>query len=224
MFNKSSRQETQEVESPESMSGAQDSDKAQNVCQLDEPSAGEAAGSSEFAALQEKHQQLQDQFTRLAADFDNYRKRTREEQESLAKYGAQKSILELLPVLDNLERATGSLKEDSDPKLLYKSFSMMHRQLMDGLDNMGVKKIPSVGQVFDPLQHEAVSQTASVEFPEDTIIHEVQSGYQLHDKIIRPAMVIVSTGAPEGAATEASQSATTAGEPIQKPVNPFAQS
>lgn len=220
MFNKASRQETQEAESPESMSGTPDSEQ-QDMSRPEESSTAESASSPDFKALQEKHQQLQDQFTRLAADFDNYRKRTRDEQESLVKYGAQKSILELLPVLDNLERATGSLKEDSDPKLLYKSFSMMHRQLMDGLDNMGVKKIPSVGQVFDPLQHEAVSQTASAEFPEDTIIHEVQSGYQLHDKIIRPAMVIVSTGAPAETNPEAPKAAE---EPIQKPVNPFAQS
>lgn len=223
MFNKSSRQEVQETESPESTSGAQDSDK-HSEGQSEGASTGEMANTPEFAALQEKYQQLQDQFTRLAADFENYRKRTRDEQESLAKYGAQKSILELLPVLDNLERATGSLKEDSDPKLLYKSFSMMHRQLMDGLDNMGVKKIPSIGQVFDPLQHEAVSQMNSAEFPEDTIIHEVQSGYQLYDKVVRPARVIVSTGAPEEAPPETGQPAAVNGEPSQTPVNPFAQS
>ncbi len=223
MFNKSSRQEAQETESPESMSGAQDSDK-HNEGQPEGASTGETANTPDFVALQEKYQQLQDQFTRLAADFENYRKRTRDEQESLVKYGAQKSILELLPVLDNLERATGSLKEDSDPKLLYKSFSMMHRQLMDGLDNMGVKKIPSIGQVFDPLQHEAVSQMNSAEFPEDTIIHEVQSGYQLYDKVVRPARVIVSTGAPEEAAPETAKPAAATGEPAQTPVNPFAQS
>jgi molecular chaperone GrpE len=223
MFNKSSRQETQEAESPEVMPGISDTDQ-QETCRPGESATAESVSSSDFTALQEKYQQLQDQFTRLAADFDNYRKRTRDEQESLVKYGAQKSIMELLPVLDNLERATGSLKEDSDPKLLYKSFSMMHRQLMDGLDNIGVKKIPAVGQVFDPLLHEAVSQTASAEFPEDNIIHEVQSGYQLHDKVIRPAMVIVSTGAPEAAGPEVAKPAAAAEEPIQKPVNPFAQS
>ncbi|WP_303674361.1 nucleotide exchange factor GrpE [Vampirovibrio chlorellavorus] len=223
MFNRSSRQEAQETESPESMSGAQDNDKPDEF-QPGPSASSESANSPDLAALQEKHQQLQDQFTRLAADFDNYRKRTRDEQESLAKYGAQKNILELLPVLDNLERATGSLKEDSDPKLLYKSFSMMHRQLMDGLDNMGVKKIPSIGQVFDPLQHEAVSQMNSAEFPEDTIIHEVQSGYQLFDKVLRPARVIVSTGAPEASAPETAKPAAASGEPAQTPVNPFAQS
>lgn len=224
MFNKSPRQETQEAETPESLSGTQDNLKAQEACPLEDSSVQPSLNSKELAALQEKYQQLQDQFTRLAADFENYRKRTLEEQESLVKYGAQKSILELLPVLDNLERATSSLKEDSDPKLLYKSFGMMQRQLMDGLDNIGVKKIPSVGQPFDPSLHEAVSQTTSAEFPEDTIMHEVQSGYQLHDKVLRPAMVIVSTGAPDNAEASTPQPVSVGEEPTQKPANPFAQS
>jgi molecular chaperone GrpE len=168
------------------------------------------------AALQGQYQLLQDQFTRLAADFDNYRKRTRDEQESLIKYGAQKSIMELLPVLDNLERATGSLSENSDPKLLYKSFSMMRQQLLDGLDAMGVKKIQAVGQTFDPLLHEAVNQMESAEFPEDTVMHEAQSGYQLHDKVIRPAMVVVSTGSPQEALP-----AAVGTEADEKPRNPF---
>ncbi|WP_373531825.1 nucleotide exchange factor GrpE [Vampirovibrio sp.] len=217
MFNKSAPRESQERESQEMESSDIDTmSQPQAVAGFGENSEPEA----EQSEWQGKYQLLQDQFTRLAADFDNYRKRTRDEQESLVKYGAQKSIMELLPVLDNLERATGSLSESSDPKLLYKSFSMMRQQLMDGLDNMGVTKIKAVGQQFDPLLHEAVNQMASAEFSEDTVMHEAQSGYQLHDKVIRPAMVVVSTGAPQA---DTAQEAPTAlgAEAEEKPRNPF---
>lgn len=213
MFNKTSRPESQESEAIEA---SQTEERlAAEALQNEQESAADAPDSSN--EWKGKYQLLQDQFTRLAADFDNYRKRTREEQESLVKYGAQKSITELLPVLDNLERATGSLSEDSDPKTLYKSFSLMQKQLIDGLDNLGVKKILAVGQPFDPQLHEAVNRMESAEFPEDTIMYEAQSGYQFHDKVIRPAMVVVSTGST---AQEGSDTPSVA-ETAEKPHNPF---
>lgn len=219
MFNKSSRPESQETEFPEVASAGQE--QVDTMGNNNQSEVTEA--TLENSELQGKYQLLQDQFTRLAADFDNYRKRTRDEQESLVKYGAQKSVMELLPVLDNLERATGSLSETSDPKLLYKSFSMMRQQLLDGLDNMGVKKIQAVGQPFDPLLHEAVNQMESADFPEDTVMYEAQSGYQLHEKVIRPAMVVVSTGSPEVANTEESAAGVSAdtADTMEKPRNPF---
>jgi molecular chaperone GrpE len=166
-----------------------------------------------------KAQQLQDQYTRLAADFDNFRKRSRDEQESLIKYGAQKSIMELLPVLDNLERANASLNENSDPQALYKSFSLMQKQLLDGLASIGINQVSSVGQPFDPQFHEAINRMPSADYPENTVMYEAQSGYQLHDKVIRPALVVVSTGA-QPAAGEPSTTSSTEGE---KPDNPFAK-
>ncbi len=213
MFNKTSRPESQDLET---------ADTQEELLQDEQPGveAAEPAIQGAESEWQGKYQLLQEQFTRLAADFDNYRKRTREEQESLVKYGAQKSIMELLPALDNLERATGSLTEDSDPKLLYKSFSMMQKQLLDGLDNMGVKKIQAVGQVFDPQLHEAVNRMESAEFPEDTIMYEAQSGYLLHDKVIRPAMVVVSMGSSEAAASTETPAAV-GSESGEKPHNPF---
>ncbi len=214
MFSKTSRPESSETNvSDVNAEAVLNEESAQEETQTQEV---QATGDS-VEAWQGKYQLLQEQFTRLAADFDNYRKRTRDEQESLVKYGAQKSIMELLPVLDNLERANGSLNEDSDPKQLYKSFSMMQKQLLDGLANMGIQKIQSVGQQFDPQLHEAVNQMESAEFPEDTIMYEAQSGYQLHDKVIRPAMVVVSTGSGEATATPATNDA----EVAEKPHNPF---
>jgi molecular chaperone GrpE len=193
MFNKTSSPETQQdTESHTAQEG--------EVNEL----SGEAAEGAPELTVQEgsedwknKYQQLQDQFTRLAADFENHRKRSRDEQESLIKYGAQKSIMELLPVLDNLERANASLNESSDPATLYKSFSLMQKQLLDGLEAMGIRKVPAIGQEFDPQFHEAVNRMPSKDFPENTNMYEAQSGYQLHDKVIRPAQVVVSTGSPD---------------------------
>lgn len=216
MFNKSPRPENQEAETLQA-------EETQAIEMEDGNSSAAQSQPSEGAGedYQGKYQLLQEQFTRLAADFDNYRKRVRDEQESLVKYGAQKSVMELLPVLDNLERATASLSENSDPKVLFKSFSVVQKQLLDGLDAMGVKKIQAVGQPFDPQFHEAVNQMPSAEFPEGTVMYEAQSGYQLHDKVIRPAMVVVSTGSADGAAVEPPQTAEDERQPAENRANPF---
>lgn len=205
MFNKTSRSDKQEVEAKQAEQASSADMNADEQSVEMEPMEGTAsvgeleALSAEADEWKGKYQLLQDQYARLAADFDNYRKRMREEQESLVRYGAQKSVMELLPVLDNLERATASLSENSDPAVLYKSFSVVLKQLMDGLDAMGIKKIPAIGQPFDPQYHEAVNRMPSAEFAENTNMYEAQSGYQLHDKVIRPAMVVVSTGPAEEA-------------------------
>lgn len=179
-------------------------EKPEDVSASSEVSDAAEAGQEDW---QGKYLALQDQFTRLAADFENYRKRVREEQDNLLKYGAQKTVMELLPVLDNLERATASLNENSDPKVLFKSFSLMQKQLMDGLDGLGIRKLETIGQEFDPQYHEAVNQMASAEFPENTVMYEAQSGYVLHDKVIRPAMVVVSTGNAEEASADGNSGA-----------------
>lgn len=181
--------------------------------------AREAAPDAEQENWQAKYNLLNDQFTRLAADFDNYRKRVREEQESLARYGAQKAVLEILPVLDNLERAAGTLSESSDPKVLFDSFKIMQKQLLDRLEMLGVKKIAAIGQPFDPQFHEAVNRMESMEFPENIIMYEAQSGYMLHDRVIRPSMAVVSMGAPSetGESAEAQAPETASGG------NPFLQ-
>jgi molecular chaperone GrpE len=205
MFNKTSRSNKQETEATHTEPGSDPEmttdEQAVGVEAMDGMApAGELETLlAEAEEWKGKYQLLQDQYARLAADFDNYRKRMREEQESLVRYGAQKSVMELLPVLDNLERATASLSEKSDPAVLYKSFGVVLKQLMDGLDAMGIKKIQAIGQPFDPQYHEAVNRMPSTEFAENTNMYEAQSGYQLHDKVIRPALVVVSTGPAEEA-------------------------
>ena len=197
MFNKTSRPEVQ----PDASAAGEESESA-SVAQDQNASSENEACNQDNENWKEKYQQIQEQYTRLAADFENFRKRSREEQDSALRYGAQKSIMELLPVLDNLDRANTSLNENSDAKTLYKSFSVMQKQLLDGLESIGVRKLNVVGQPFDPQFHEAVNRMPSNDVPENSIMYEAQSGYQLHDKVIRPALVVVSTGSGEDSQPE----------------------
>lgn len=164
----------------------------------------------------EQYQQLYDQFVRLQADFDNYRKRAEAEKQQWIHFGVEKTLRELLPVLDNLERATASLSESSEPKMLYQSFRLVYDGLLNGLGNAGLQSMDAVGKPFNPVFHEAVGQIDS-EHPEDMVATELQKGFLLGEKVIRPAMVQVSTG--NGAAPVAD-------EPTAEPKtqnNPFKQ-
>lgn len=212
MFNQQTPEPQTGTESTESPTGGEAAPPEAAASETPPPNQAPGAGNEE---QEKKYQELFDQYTRLAADFDNFRKRAREEQESSVQYGAQKTILELLPVLDNLDRATGSLTENSEPKALYDSFTVMKKQLSNALEKMGVKRIEAVGQEFDPQYHEAVSHLESAEHPENTVMYEAQSGYMLDGKVIRPAMVAVSAGGGEA------QPAAPAQAPPQESENPF---
>ena len=145
--------------------------------------------------LKETEEELEmgkNQYVRLAADFDNYRKRQAQERECLLKYGAEDTMKKLLPILDTIERAQKSFQELDDSQKLKESFEIIQKQLLDALDKIGLKKIETKGKEFDPNLHEAVMQTPTSEHPDHSVIMELQSGYQLHDRTVRPAMVNVA--------------------------------
>ncbi len=177
----------------------------------------EAASDETQAAYQE----LNNRYMRLAADFDNYRKRQAQERESLYKYGAQTTMESLLPVLDNLQRAQQSLNENSDPKMLYKSFEMMSQQLLDALGSIGLQRIHPEGEPFDLEKHEAISQVENADVPEHTIFQVYQDGYLLHDRVLRPAKVVVSCqpatcNTPEGGTFEPAMAESKKKNPFQQ--------
>ncbi len=132
------------------------------------------------------------QYLRLAADFDNYRKRQAQERESLLKYGAEDTVKKLLPLIDTFDRAKKSVAEMDDPEKIKESFEVIYKQLIDCLEKVGVKKIKTEGQEFDPVFHEAVMQTPSSDHKDNTIINELQSGFQLSDRVVRAALVNVA--------------------------------
>jgi len=147
---------------------------------------------AQYAKLEEEKKTIESQYIRLAADFDNYRKRQEQERESLLKYGAESTIQKLLPIIDTFERAKKSFVEIDDPEKLRESFDAVQKQFIDALEKLGVEKIKTDGEEFDPNLHEAVMQSPSEEHPDHTIIAELQSGYKLNEKVIRAALVNVA--------------------------------
>jgi molecular chaperone GrpE len=127
----------------------------------------------------------------LQAEYDNFRKRTQREKEDLAKYATEKLITELLPVLDNFERGITASKKTQDFDSLIKGVEMVQRQMNSALEKEGLTPINAAGQEFDPNKHEAVMHVDSDEHTSNTVVDELQKGYYLKDKIIRPSMVRV---------------------------------
>jgi len=144
--------------------------------------------------LQEDFDTLNNQYLRLAADFDNYRKRQAQERESLLKYGAEESLKKLIEVLDNFDRAKNAIANVDDVQQVKESFDLLYNQLFDNLSKLGLEVIDTQGKEFDPNFHEAVMQTPTSEHAENHVIMELQKGYKLGDKVLRPSLVNVATG------------------------------
>lgn len=132
------------------------------------------------------------QLQRLQAEFDNYRKRTQKEKEETVKYAAERVIVALLPILDNFERAVNSAKANQDFNAFSQGVEMILKQMQTALAKEGLTAIEAVGQPFDPNLHDAVLQVDSEDHPENTVVEELQKGYYLKEKVLRPSMVKVS--------------------------------
>jgi molecular chaperone GrpE len=135
---------------------------------------------------------IRDQLLRTAADYDNFRKRTRREVEDAQKRGREDLLRELLPVFDNLERAVVHAGQASDAKAVADGVGMVLKQFGDTLGRIGIKRVATIGSPFDPTQHEAIQQLETDEHPAGTIVAEVQPGYAMGDRLVRAAMVVVA--------------------------------
>ena len=144
----------------------------------------------------EKYEHLNNQYIRLAADFDNFRKRQEQERENLLKYGAENTVKKLIEVLDNFDRGLKAIETVEDCDKVKECYNLAYKNFNDVLTKIGLEAIKAEGEEFDPNLHEAVMQTPTNEKPEHTIIAELQKGYKLGDKVLRPALVNVAT--PEG--------------------------
>ena len=160
---------------------------------VEEDSKVEETQSEESKKLQEAYDKLNQQYIRLAADFDNYRKRQEQERESLVKYGTENALKKMLEVLDNFERGQKALEGVEDSEKIKECFQLVHKQVWDTLSKLGLEEIKAVGEEFDPNFHEAVMQTPTTEHPEHTVINDLQKGYKVGDKILRPTLVNVAT-------------------------------
>ena len=151
------------------------------------------ASENEINPLQEKYNTLNNQYIRLAADFDNFRKRNEQEREALLKYGAENTLKKMLEVLDNFERGLKAIETVDDCEKVKECYNLAYKNFTDVLAKAGLETIKAEGEVFDPNFHEAVMQTPSSDVPEHTIIAELQKGYKLGDKVLRPTLVNVAT-------------------------------
>ena len=150
-------------------------------------------GNNEESELQQKYDTLNQQYIRLAADFDNYRKRQEHEREELLKFGTENALKKMIEVLDNFERGQKALENVDDCEKVKESFNLVHKQVIDVLTKLGLETIETEGKEFDPNFHDAVMQTPTSDKPEHTIINELQKGYKMGDKVLRPALVNVAT-------------------------------
>jgi molecular chaperone GrpE len=133
-----------------------------------------------------------DSFLRTLADFNNFRRRAREEMDQARKFGIEDLVIRLLPILDNFERAIKTAEEIKDFDALHGGVILILRQLRDVLEKEGVKPIEAEGKQFDPNLHEAAMRVDTDEYPDNAIVEEFQKGYTLGDKVIRPSMVKVA--------------------------------
>lgn len=149
---------------------------------------------SQVGQLEKQNQELLAASQRTQADFDNFRRRTRQEKEDLSKYAAEQLLGAMLPVLDNFERALTANRNAKDINAVITGVEMIFRQFSDTLQREGLSPIECLGQEFDPNLHNAVMQVETDEQPDNSIVEVLQKGYQLHGKVIRPAMVKVARG------------------------------
>jgi molecular chaperone GrpE len=152
-------------------------------------SKGQTAAAN--AAPDTAEAEVRDRYLRLAADFENYKKRARQEQLDVRQYAASELISRLLPALDDLHNALEHKPANVDPAWA-KGLELGVRKLEEAMAAHGLQPIDSVGSAFDPKLHEAIGHEESAEHPEDTVVSELRRGYRIHDRVVRPSLVRVS--------------------------------
>ena len=162
-------------------------------------SAGKTPGDP-LAEAQAEAAKLKDQWLRTAADYDNFRKRTRRELEDAKRNGRDDLLRAILPVFDNLERAIQSACRATDVKAVADGLTMVQRQFVDALGREGIARVATVGQPFDPAVHEAIQQVETGDHAPGTVLAEVQPGYTQGERLLRAAMVVVAKAKPQGGA------------------------
>lgn len=160
--------------------------------------------SEKLEVAQKEAEASYDRFLRATAELENCKKRHQREIADFRKFANQSLIKDLLPIIDNLERAIQSTENNiTENQCIVEGVELTHREIIKVLEGYGVEPVESIGKAFDPAYHEAVSQQPSDDHPDNTVLHELQKGYLLHDRLIRPAMVVVSKReAPEDTADD----------------------
>jgi len=151
-----------------------------------------AEGPSELQLLTAERDKLKDQLLRTMADFDNFRKRARRDAEDALRRGREDSLRDVLPIVDNLERAVDASRGATDVAAVISGIEMVLRSFDDVAARMGVTRVEAVGERFDPTLHDAIQQVESADHPPGTVLTVVVSGYRIGERLLRPAMVVVA--------------------------------
>ena len=167
-------------------------------CSIQEGTGMVAELQLALAEMTEKFKELNDKYLRLAAEFDNYKRLIQRDQRDQIRFGNEQLLKELLPVVDNLERAIKASQEGGSSDVLIQGVELTLKQLTGALTRFHVTPIQTIGQLFNPATHQSVTSVASKKVPEQHVVDEFQRGYLLHDRILRAAMVSVSTGRVDG--------------------------
>ena len=145
---------------------------------------------ADLAKAREEAKQAQDRWLRERADLENVKRRSAREKADLAKFASEGVLRDLLPVVDNLERAVAHAEDQNDP--LLSGVKLVLKSLQDVLERHGVTRVKARGSLFDPTQHQAMAQVESAVHEPNAVVDEHQAGYRLHDRLLRPAMVTVA--------------------------------
>ncbi|WP_416653898.1 nucleotide exchange factor GrpE [Bacillus amyloliquefaciens] len=186
------KQTAEQVEAAEQEEMKEQAEQAASEEQHEETAGQEEDLQHQIDELQGLLDEKENKLLRVQADFENYKRRSRLEMEAAQKYRSQNVVTEILPALDNFERALQVEAESEQTKSLLQGMEMVRRQLMDALEKEGVEAIEAVGQEFDPNLHQAVMQVEDENFGSNIVIEELQKGYKLKDRVIRPSMVKVN--------------------------------
>jgi molecular chaperone GrpE len=183
MFEDSENNDTDEMNSTDNTKSRADDIK---------PTNGKSIVSDEAIKKSDEYRELEDRYLRLAAEFDNYKKRMAKEYSRVLETSADETIRDLLTVVDDFERALAY--ENSDLESLRQGINLIYTKMMEMLKKRGLVKIKGKGEQFDPIYHHAVMQLETKEKEEGTIIEEVQKGYTINGRVLRPAQVVVAKG------------------------------
>lgn len=167
------------------------------VVETPEGQVEEEGLASQLTKVREEARDIEDRMLRLAAEFENYKKRMQRERETMMKYAEENILKELLPTIDNLERAIEQGQKSEDAAALLEGVEMTYNGLLSALEKFGLTPLSGVGEEFDPNFHEALAMEPSDEVPANVILQEYQKGYMFKDRLIRAAKVVVSRGSGE---------------------------
>ena len=179
------------------------------------PGGGEAGGQADGDPLAEvtaERDKLREQLLRTAADFDNFRKRSKRDLDDARARARDDLVRELLPVFDNLERAVQTSDTASDLRSVVDGVRMVLKLFEDTTERMGLTRVPALGERFDPAVHEAIQHQESAEHPPGTIIAEVVAGYRFGERLVRPSMVVVARKPSEAKPADGQQSGEAAAQ------------